>query len=122
MFEDHTPEARLMGVEGERTYPHNSLVEAAYSLGALGLVAYVVFVGSAVAAALSVMRTRPRCDQSVALLFGLGAFSLRENEHQRRNRRGCRPVGRGHPRQSCSTSSAQPSARPTAVSESGSGE
>ena len=39
MFEDHTPEARLMGVEGQRTYPHNSLVEAAYSLGALGLVA-----------------------------------------------------------------------------------
>ena len=45
MFEDNTPEARLMGVEGQRTYPHNSLVEAAYSLGALGLVAYIAFVG-----------------------------------------------------------------------------
>jgi O-antigen ligase len=76
MFEDNTPEARLMGVEGQRTYPHNSLVEAAYSLGALGLVAYVAFVGSAAAAAVAVSRRRPRGDQAVALMLGLGAFAL----------------------------------------------
>jgi hypothetical protein len=76
MFEDNTPEARLMGVEGQRTYPHNSLVEAAYSLGALGLVAYVAFVGSAAAAAIAVGRRRPRGDPAVALVLGLGAFAL----------------------------------------------
>ncbi len=65
-----------MGVEGQRTYPHNSLVEAAYSLGALGLVAYVAFVGSAAAAALSVLRRRPRSDQAAALVLGLGAFAI----------------------------------------------
>ena len=65
-----------MGVEGQRTYPHNSLVEAAYSLGALGLVAYVTFVGSAAAAALSVLRRRPRGDQAAALVLGLGAFAI----------------------------------------------
>ena len=76
MFEDHTPEARLMGVEGQRTYPHNSLVEAAYSLGALGAIAYVAFVGSAAAAALVVTRRRARGDQAAALVIGLGAFAI----------------------------------------------
>lgn len=76
MFEDHTPEARLLGVEGQRTYPHNSLVEAAYSLGAIGLAMYVGFIGSAAVALLAVARRRPRGDQAVALVCGLGAFAL----------------------------------------------
>ncbi len=77
MFEDNTPEARLMGVDGQRTYPHNTFVEAAYSLGVLGLLAYVAFVGSAAGGA---RRGRPqpgreqRAGGSFALALGVFAF------------------------------------------------
>ena len=52
---DNTPEAALMGVSGQRTYPHNTLVEAAYSLGAIGLAAYLLLLGTALVALVSVV-------------------------------------------------------------------
>lgn len=77
MFEDRTPEAKLMGIEGQRTYPHNTFVEAAYSLGAVGLLAYVVFVGSAIVALVSVIRrSRGRRNAAVAFGVGMGAFAF----------------------------------------------
>lgn len=77
MLEDTTPEATLMGVSGQRIYPHNSLVEAAYSLGAIGLIAYIAFFGSAVAAIGSVVRRKGRVGEpAVALTLGLGAFAI----------------------------------------------
>ena len=72
---DDTPEAALMGVSGQRTYPHNTLVEAAYSLGAIGLAAYLVFLGSALVALVSVVR-RGRRDQVVAFVLPIGVFAF----------------------------------------------
>lgn len=72
---DETPEAVAMGVYGQRTYPHNTLVEAAYSLGAIGLVAYVVFIGSATLALVSVIR-RNADDESVVFALAIGAFAF----------------------------------------------
>lgn len=77
MFVDDTPEAHLMGVAGQSTYPHNTFVEAAYSLGALGLFAYLVFVGSAVVALVSVIRRWGRGhDPAVAFALGIGVFAF----------------------------------------------
>jgi O-antigen ligase len=41
---DDTPEAHRMGVAGQKVYPHSDLVEAAYSLGLLGLLPFLVLV------------------------------------------------------------------------------
>jgi O-antigen ligase len=79
MFVDDTPEAHLMGVAGQRTYPHNTFVEAAYSLGALGLFAYLAFVGSAAIALISVIRRWDRGEGpavAIALPLGIGAFAF----------------------------------------------
>ena len=77
MFEDNTPEARLMGVDGQRTYPHNTFVEAAYSLGVLGLLAFVAFVGSALVALVAVVRTRVRIPEpAVPFALALGVFAF----------------------------------------------
>lgn len=75
MFEDRTPEARQMGVEGQRTYPHNTFVEAAHALGVVGLVAFVAFVGAAVLALVRVVRRRGR-DPAVAFAVGIGALAF----------------------------------------------
>jgi O-antigen ligase len=72
---DDTPEAARMGVSGQHTYPHNTLVEAAYSLGAIGLIAYLVFVGSALLALVSVVRRGTR-DPVVAFALAIGAFAF----------------------------------------------
>ncbi len=39
---DNTPEAVIMGVQGQRIYPHNDLIEAMYSLGVIGLITFVL--------------------------------------------------------------------------------
>jgi O-antigen ligase len=72
---DRTPEAIVMGVYGQRTYPHNTLVEAAYSLGVIGLVAYLVFIGSAVLALVTVVRRSAR-DEGVVFAVAVGAFAF----------------------------------------------
>ena len=72
---DDTPEAALMGVAGQRTYPHNTLVEAAYSLGAIGLAAYLLLLGTALVALVSVIR-RGRRDQVVAFVLPIGVFAI----------------------------------------------
>jgi hypothetical protein len=47
MLVDDTEEAQRMGIAGTLTYPHNSLVESAYSLGLLGFVPFVALLTSA---------------------------------------------------------------------------
>lgn len=41
---DDTPEAHRMGIAGKKVYPHSDLVEAAYSLGVVGLALFLVLV------------------------------------------------------------------------------
>ena len=41
---DRTPEAYQMGIGGEHIWPHNDLIEAAFSLGIVGLVPFLVFL------------------------------------------------------------------------------
>ena len=74
MLEDTTPEARLMGVYGQRTYPHNALVEAAYSLGVVGVVAYLTLLGSAAFAVVGILRGRH--DRGRVVVLGLGVFAF----------------------------------------------
>jgi O-antigen ligase len=74
MLEDTTPEARLMGVYGQRTYPHNALVEAAYSLGVVGVVAYLTLLGCAAFAVVGILRGRH--DRGRIVVLGLGVFAF----------------------------------------------
>jgi len=76
MLVDHTPEARAMGVYGERVYPHNDFVEAAYSLGAPGLILFLVFVFVPVFALIKNVALRN--DPLVAFAGGLFVFALFE--------------------------------------------
>ena len=76
MFEDRTPEARLMGVYGQRTYPHNTFVEALYSLGVFGLLAYTAFLASAAAALIAVWRRWGRREAALAFAVGIAAFAF----------------------------------------------
>ena len=41
---DDTPEAHRMGIAGKKVYPHSDLVEAAYSLGFVGLIPFLLLV------------------------------------------------------------------------------
>lgn len=76
MFVDRTPEAVALGVDGQRTYPHNTFVEAVHSLGIVGLLAFVVFVGAAGASLIGAIRRRGRPAPALALPVGLGAFAF----------------------------------------------
>ena len=58
MLVDDTPEAHRMGIAGVRTYPHNNFVEAAYSLGILGLALFCASVAAALWATAVVVRRR----------------------------------------------------------------
>jgi O-antigen ligase len=73
MFVDNTPEAHRMGVAGTRTYPHNSPLESAYSLGAIGAVLYAIFIGGAL---LALVRLARRRDTALALVAGLWVFAF----------------------------------------------
>jgi O-antigen ligase len=74
MFVDNTPEARRMGVAGQRTYPHNSPLESLYSLGLLGALPYLALLGAAIAA-LVVLGVR-RAGPAVVFVAGLYAFAF----------------------------------------------
>lgn len=74
MLVDDTPEARRMGVYGQRIYPHNTLVEAAFSLGLVGLVLFLVVLGAGARALLWLVRRRR--DTATILVLALGAFAF----------------------------------------------
>ena len=74
MLVDDTPEAEVMGVAGQRVYPHNVLVEAAYSLGALGLVLLLAFMATTFRAAAALARGSPSAGER--LVVGLLAFAV----------------------------------------------
>ena len=75
MLVDNTPEAQLMDIAGERVYPHNTFIEAAHALGAIGLVSFVVLVGAAGVALLLVVAKSGRLSLA-GFLFGLGGFAF----------------------------------------------
>jgi O-antigen ligase len=74
-FVDATPEAHRMGVAGQRIYPHNSLAEAAFSLGLLGLIPYLALIGAAAIALAHLARTRSTAAQVAAGFAGVAAIS-----------------------------------------------
>jgi O-antigen ligase len=77
---DDSPEAKRMIAAGSldpsqtRTYPHNIVVEAAYSLGLLGLIPLLVCIGAAVVALVFVVRAA-RGAGSTILMLGIGAVA-----------------------------------------------
>ncbi|MGD0713782.1 MAG: O-antigen ligase family protein [Gaiellaceae bacterium] len=72
MFVDNTPEAKRMGVAGERTYPHNSPLESLYSLGLLGALPYLALLAAGVAA-LVLLGRRPA---GPPLVFAAGLYAF----------------------------------------------
>ena len=74
MLVDDTPEAKQMGVAGERTYPHNSPLESLYSLGVLGAVPYLVLLAAGITAL--VILVRRRHDAPLVFAAGLYAFAF----------------------------------------------
>ena len=73
MFVDNTPEAHRMGVAGTRTYPHNSPLESAYSLGAIGAALYAVFIVGALVALTRLVRRR---DRAAVLAAGVWVYAF----------------------------------------------
>ena len=74
MLKDDTPEAFRMGIAGRRTYPHNTFVEAAYSLGIPGLLLFVTALAAAAWALLRLLRRRADRLAGFALAFFAFAF------------------------------------------------
>jgi O-antigen ligase len=72
MFVDNTPEAKRMGVAGERTYPHNSPLESLYSLGLLGALPYLALLAAGIAA-LVLLGRRPA---GPPLVFAAGLYAF----------------------------------------------
>jgi O-antigen ligase len=72
MFVDNTPEAKRMGVAGERTYPHNSPLESLYSLGILGALPYLILIGSGITALVLLLRRRA----GMPLVFAAGVYAF----------------------------------------------
>jgi O-antigen ligase len=72
-FVDDTPEAHRMGIAGAHIYPHNTLAEAAFSLGLLGLVPYLAFVVTGFWAFMGLVR---RQSEDVVLAAALGGFAF----------------------------------------------
>ena len=71
MLRDETPEARRMGIEGQRISPHNAIIESAYSLGALGFLLYTTLLALV---AVALVRLRGAFGSDVTALFALGFF------------------------------------------------
>jgi O-antigen ligase len=71
---DDTPEAYRMGIAGRRTYPHNTFVEALYSLGVPGLVLFVAALAAAVAALVRLARRARDALAVFAVAFFAFAF------------------------------------------------
>ena len=74
MLVDNTPEAKRMGVAGERTYPHNSPLESVYSLGVLGAVPYLALLAAGISAL--VLLGRRRAGPPLVFAAGLYAFAF----------------------------------------------
>jgi O-antigen ligase len=72
MLVDNTPEAKRMGVAGERTYPHNSPLESLYSLGLLGALPYLALLAAGIAA-LVLLGRRPA---GPPLVFAAGLYAF----------------------------------------------
>ena len=72
MLVDNTPEAKRMGVAGERTYPHNSPLESLYSLGLLGALPYLALLVAGIAA-LVLLGRRPA---GPPLVFAAGLYAF----------------------------------------------
>jgi O-antigen ligase len=77
MFVDRTPEAGRMGVAGQRVYPHNDIVESAYSLGAIGFVLFIAFL--AIPVFVLVTRRGARAEPLHVFAVGLFAFAFLES-------------------------------------------
>jgi len=75
MLVDDTPEAYRMGIAGRRTYPHNNFVEAAYSLGLVGLGLFSVALGASLWA-LGVLIRRRRSDRLAVFAAAFFAFAF----------------------------------------------
>jgi O-antigen ligase len=69
---DDTPEAYRMGIAGRRTYPHNTFVEALYSLGVPGLLLFV----AALAAAVSALVRLARRARDALTVFAVAFFAF----------------------------------------------
>jgi len=72
-FVDDTPEAHRMGIAGAHIYPHNTLAEAAFSLGLLGLLPYLALVLTGLCAFIGLVR---RQSEHVVLAAALGGFAF----------------------------------------------
>lgn len=71
MLRDETPEARRMGIAGQRISTHNAIVESAYSLGALG---FVLYMGLLALVFVALVRLRGSFASDHVALFALGLF------------------------------------------------
>jgi len=66
-------EAHRMGIAGAHIYPHNTLAEAAFSLGLLGLLPYLALVLTGLCAFIGLVR---RQSEHVVLAAALGGFAF----------------------------------------------
>ena len=87
-FVDNTPEARRMGIAGERTYPHNSFAEAAFSLGLMGVIPYLV---AAVGTAVALVRIRRARLPAAACVWGITGVAVVSTAVSGRSERTQRP-------------------------------
>jgi O-antigen ligase len=74
-FVDETPEAHRMGVAGQKIYPHNELAEAAFSLGILGLIPYLVLIATTIIASVELGLTRSTVARIAGGLVAFAAVS-----------------------------------------------
>lgn len=75
MLIDDTPEAVRMGVAGQRTYPHNTFAEAAFSLGLLGTVPFLALLGAGGWALLTSLRGSRAGPPGLVAVLGSFAFA-----------------------------------------------
>jgi O-antigen ligase len=74
---DTTPESRRMGTYGARIWPHNDMAEAAFSLGIVGLVPFLLLVGASFVA---LFRLRSAVAEDMYLcILGLFLFAFLES-------------------------------------------
>jgi O-antigen ligase len=77
MLVDNTPEAAAMGIKGERVYPHNDAVEAAFSLGIPGTIFFAAFL---LLPLLAFWRRRTELNRSLTpFVLGLFSFAFAES-------------------------------------------
>lgn len=68
---DRSETAKQLGTVDALRYPHNDLVESAYSLGAIGLVLFLVLIGTPVVA---LLKNSGACSRSGQCSFAVGVF------------------------------------------------